>query len=81
LFRVLRPSLSRRPGFSAAITQHKYGSRRSGSRICVALDEQIQIGIHRVADVGGYAAEVDAFDDFFFFDAPRLLYKYLLKDP
>ena len=41
--------------------QHKYGPRRSGSRICVAgLDEQIQIGIHRIADVGRYAAEVDA---------------------
>ena len=45
------------------------GSRRSGSRIGLDLDEQIQVGIHRIADVGRYTAEVDAFDDFFFFDA------------
>ena len=35
----------------------------------IALDKQIQICIHRIADVGRYTAEVDAFDDFFFFDA------------
>ena len=45
------------------------GSRRSGSRIGLDLDEQIQVRIHCVADVSCYTAEVDAFDDFLFFDA------------
>ena len=45
------------------------GSRRSGSRIGLDLDEQIQVRIHCVADVSCYTAEVYAFDDFFFFDA------------
>ena len=35
----------------------------------LGLDEQIQVCIHRVSDVGCYTAEINAFDDFLFFDA------------